>query len=139
MTASVDVFPDATLVTRAWLLTQSDLAALVGTRIWTKSPKTPVFPYLTLQRIGGVPPVPARIDGVHLQVAAWGAESEDEAASLVARTARAALHRMRNYRHATAVVTGVADTLGLSWQPDTVRTPPTPRFIFGVVVYAHIP
>jgi len=46
---------------------------------------------------------------------------------------------MAGYRHATAVVTGVDDTLGVTWQPDTIRTPPTPRFILGVVVHAHVP
>lgn len=131
----VDVLPDVPKLARAWLLTQTALTSLVGTRISTRSPATIVYPHVTLQRIGGIPSVLQRLDSARLQVDCW-ADTEGTA-SIVARTCRAALHAMEGYTTATAVCTGVEDDLGLSWLPDTTRTPPTPRFLFGVLVYAH--
>lgn len=139
----VDVLPDAPELAIAWLRTQADLTDLVDQRISTRSGSTITYPYLTLQRIGGIPVVPQRLDVARIQVSAW-ADTED-IASQVARTARAALHRMEGYTTAEAVCTAVEDDLGLAWQPDTarsgdgIRTPPTPRFIFGVSLYLHIP
>lgn len=131
---NVDAFPDSVAVVRAALVDSSELGAITE-RVSTAVPARPVFPHLTIHRIGGVPAVPVRLDSAHIQVSAWGT-SEAEA-SLLARTARAVLHRLRNASYAGAVITGVDDTLGLSWQPDAVRTPPTPRFVFGVMVHLH--
>ena len=131
----VDVLPDVPRLTRAWLLTQTDLTSLVGQRISTRSPGTIVYPYVTLQRIGGVPSVRQRLDVARIQVDCW-AETEGTA-SRVARVARACLHLMEGYTTADAVVTGVDDDLGLSWLPDTTRHDPIPRFIFGVAISAH--
>lgn len=133
--STVDVLPDAPKLAREWLLTQTDLTSLVGTRISTRSPATTIYPYLTLQRIGGVPVVAERLDVARIQVDCW-AETEGTA-SRVARVARAALHRMEGYTNAEAACTAVEDDLGLSWQPDTTRTPPTPRFLFGLALYVH--
>lgn len=134
MTA-VDVLPDVPKLTRAWLLTQTALTSLVSTRISTRSPSTIVYPYVTLQRIGGIPTVSQRLDSARLQVDCW-ADTEGTA-SRVARVCRAALHAMEGYTTADAAVVGIEDDLGLSWLPDTTRTPPTPRFVFGVVIHAH--
>lgn len=131
----IDVLPDVPKLTRDWLLTQSALTSLVGTRISTRSPSTVVYPYVTLQRIGGVPPIRQRLDSARIQVDCW-ADTEGSA-SRVARVARAALHLMEGYTTADAACVGVDDDLGLSWLPDTTRTPPTPRFLFGVVIRAH--
>lgn len=131
----VDVLPDVPKLTRAWLLTQTALTSLVGQRVSTRSPSTIVYPYVTLQRIGGIPSVHQRLDSARLQVDCW-AETEGTA-SRVARVCRAALHAMEGYTTAEAVCTGVEDDLGLTWLPDTTRHDPTPRFIFGVVIYAH--
>ena len=132
----VDVLPDVPKLTRAWLLTQTDLTSLVGQRVTTRSPGPPiVYPYVTLQRIGGIPSIRQRLDTARIQVDCW-AETEGTA-SRVARVARACLHLMEGYTTAEAVVTAVEDDLGLSWLPDTTRKPETPRFIFGVAISAH--
>lgn len=134
MTA-VDVLPDVPKLARGWLLTQVELTSLVGQRVSTRSPGTIVYPYVTLQRIGGLPTISYRLDSARIQVDCW-AETEGTA-SRVARVARAALHRMEGYTTGEATVTGVEDDLGMTWLPDTVRHPPTPRFLFGVVIHAH--
>lgn len=131
----VDVLPDIPKLARAWLMTQTDLTSLVGQRISTRSPATIAYPYVTLQRIGGVPSVCQRVDVARIQADCW-AETEGTA-SRVARVARACLHLMEGYTTSDAAVTAVEDDLGLLWLPDTERTPPTPRFTFGVAISAH--
>lgn len=131
----VDVLPDIPKLTREWLLTQTELTSLVGTRVSTRSPSNVVYPYVTLQRIGGIPAERHRLDSARLQIDCWG--NTEGSASRVARVCRAALYAMEGYTTEDAAVLGVEDDLGLLWLPDTTRTPPTPRFIFGVVIHAH--
>ncbi len=95
----------------------------------TDLPTAPTYPLLTVNRIGGIP-VDRVLDVARLQVDAWGASRAS--AGDYARSARAALLAMPD---SVPRVTAVLDDLGLSWQPDTVVTPPRPRFLFGVAVY----
>lgn len=140
---TVDVLPDAERIARQWLAGHALMSALVDGRVSTDSPANPTYPYLTVARIGGIPAVRFRLDTARVQVAGWGANRSS--ASRVARTARSVLHELEGEVVAyaedgeavRAVVTAVTDDLGLGWQPDTIRTPPTPRFIFGVAIYAH--
>jgi len=129
------VLPDAVKATIDWLASDSALVELVAGRISTSSPAAPTYPYLTVQRIGGVPIRSSSIDRASIQISAWG--SDEDEASLVARTALAALVRMKNYRTAAAVAAVIGIELGLGWVPDTVRNPPAPRFIFSVAVLVH--
>lgn len=134
---SVDILPDAELVAIDWLRGQVEVVALADDRVSNTSPSAGVGggAYLTVERIGGVPAVRRRLDRARLQVGAW-ASSRAEASTL-ARTARAALHRMEGHTGAGATVGAVRDDLGLAWLPDTVRTPPTPRYVFSVTVALH--
>ena len=132
---SVDVLPDVAKFARGYLLAQPELTSLVGQRVSTRSLATVVYPYVTLQRIGGVPSVRRRLDSARIQVDCWA--DTDGTASRVARVTRALLHRMEGYADALAVCTAVDDDLGIQWLPDVARTPPTPRFLFGVVIHAH--
>lgn len=134
---SVDILPDAELITIDYLLAQPSMTATVGSRVATSSPSNPVYPYLVVERIGGVPLIAARLDNARLQVSAWGATRKS--AHDTAQLARSLLHRMRNYQHPAGVVAGVEDDLGLAWLPDTARTPATPRFVFAVRVGARVP
>lgn len=49
----VDLIPDAEVAVRAWLLTQTDVTDIYSTRIATRLPEEPVFPFLTLFSAGG--------------------------------------------------------------------------------------
>lgn len=131
---TVDVLPDVPRLTRAYLLEQTELTSLVGQRVSTRTKG--VFPEVVLQRIGGIPSVRQRLDSARTQVDCYG-NTEGEA-SRVARVTRALLHRMPRYVSEVAVCTGVDDDLGLAWLPDTARTPEAARFIFGVVIHAHL-
>lgn len=132
---TVDVLPDVPRLARTWLLSQSTLTSLVGQRVSTRSPAEVVYPYVTLQRIGGVPSVRQRLDSARIQVDCWA--DTQGTASRVARVTRALLHGMAGFGASAAVCTGVDDDLGLQWLPDTARTPATPRFIFGVIIHAR--
>lgn len=139
--STVDVLPDVVAITRIWLLSRPALTDLVGIRISTRTAAAPAYPYLTLQRIGGIPAVRRRLDTARIQIDAWG--SDEASASLVARTARAELHRMEGYRHRDGVITAVDDVLGVAWAPFTPSgaqgSTPKPRFTFDVEISAHIP
>jgi hypothetical protein len=127
------VLADAELVVTTYLRNQPDVFALVGTQVSTELPASPVFPLLRVSRIGGTPAVPRRLDAAHLQIEAWA--TTKATARNVAATAHAALWAAGNATNNGAVITGVDDTLGLSWLPDPVTG--RPRYIFGVAVYIH--
>lgn len=135
MTQLLDVPPDAVVATREYLLGVDEVVDLLDDRLTTKSPSgEPVYPYATLQQFGDVFTA-RRLYTVSLQFSVWGATRGE--ASLVGRTLLAALLAIRNHVTDEAVITGADEELGLGWEPDTKRNPPTPRFVFGVAVTVH--
>lgn len=125
-----------------------DLEALVSevlreelpSRVYSSIPADPVYPLMTVKRIGGLPAVAPRLDRSRLQIDVWG-NNKSEARDL-ADSARVKVHQMegQTYRVADgdvvdAVVTAVEDILGLTWLPDEATA--RDRYIFGVDVYAH--
>jgi hypothetical protein len=135
VTEALVVLPDAEKVIRDYLLSVAQVTALIGQRVYTVSQSGPQYPYVTIQRFGGIPTSRLRIDSASIQVDCWGNNQAE--ASLVARTVRAALHAAKSYVHQAGVITGVDDELGLSWQPDTTYATPKARFVFGVAVHLH--
>jgi hypothetical protein len=127
------LLPDVELLATIYLRTVGEITTLVGSRVGTSLPAEPQFPYLVVRRYGGLPPVPGHLDAARLQVDAWGRTKQE--ARYLAATAQAALHAMPQATHTGAVVTGVDDDLGLTWQPDPETD--TPRYIVGLAVYAH--
>lgn len=108
---------------------------VAGGRAYGKVPAEPTFPLLLVQRVGGIPAVPRRLDAARIQVSSYGstkAEARD-----TAELARRVLHQSEatTFAELQAFVTGVDDELGLQWLPDpeTMRD----RYIFVVTVYAR--
>jgi hypothetical protein len=104
-----------------------------GTRVYSSIPKSPTWPLITLQRIGGLPVDKHRVDRASLQIAVWGntkAEAHD-----IAQEARVAILRMEGTTPNGAVIAGVTDTLGMTWQPDNVTE--RDRYIFGMTLTLH--
>lgn len=105
-------------------------------------PPNPTYPAIVVARIGGIPRERHRLDHPNLQFDVWGntkAEAHD-----VAQVSRRALHaaegqvwRDETTHVAYAVLTGVEDALGLSWQFDTVSN--QPRYTFAVYFTVHVP
>jgi hypothetical protein len=130
---SLRLLPVAELLAVTYLRGVAEVTALVAGRVGTAVPAGPTFPYLVVRRFGGIPPVRGHLDAARLQVDAWGRTKTE--ARYRAATAQAALLAMPQAAHAGAVMTGVADDLGLTWQPDPEDA--QPRYLFGVVTYGH--
>jgi hypothetical protein len=129
----LQLLPDAELLATTYLRTVPEITTLVGSRVGTTLPAEPQFPYLVVRRYGGLPPVRGHLDQARLQVDAWGRTKQE--ARYLAATAQAALHAMPQATHSGAVVTGVDDDLGLTWQPDPDTD--TPRYLVGLALYVH--
>jgi hypothetical protein len=126
--------PDVELIATSFLRTHigvTDHNADVSTEL----PNPIRLPYITLQRVGGVPVESVWVDEAHVQVSCWGATKE-QAFSLAA-SCRAALFDMQGHRDDAGYVSGVEDLTGLMWMPDTSEDPTLSRYVFGLAVYTH--
>lgn len=96
-------------------------------------PANPVYPLVIVKRIGGVPAEKHHTDNPSLQVEAWGTDKAE--AHDLAQASRAAIHEAegQSFNDLSAFITGVEDTLGLSWSPDPVSN--RARYLFGVGMY----
>lgn len=59
--------PDAEIIFRQFLISQTDVTALVGTRVATRLPRDAEMPFITIQRAGGILVRPS--SQVHIQSA----------------------------------------------------------------------
>lgn len=129
------LLPDTEALLVEYLLSHASVAALVGTRVRTELPAEPIFPCLTLTLISGSEIVRQHFDESLIQVTAWAERKQD--ASLLIRTARAALHEAPDVDHDRGVVTGVRNLVAPRWFPDDSVAPPLPRYLFDAGVFVH--
>ena len=130
----VDTFPDIEAIVAYELRTQ------LSARVYSSIPENPTFPLIIVKRIGGIPSDRIRLDSASLQIEIWG-NSKSEAFDLAA-SARKTVFGLEPKVCTTgagypvnAIVTGVSDSLGLTWLPDPVTD--KDRYIFGLLVFAH--
>jgi hypothetical protein len=128
------VLPDVELIATAYLRSHPAIEAL-GAGVSTELPSPIALPYVTLQRIGGIPVEGIWLDEAHLSISCWGTDKAN--AYTLAATARAALLDMTGHRDDAGYVTAVTDLSGLVWVPDTSADPTLPRYVFGLAVYTH--
>lgn len=131
------VLPDVEALTVAYLRSHAGLAAVLnGARIATNvTDSVATAGALIVNRVGGTPRASNWLDRADLDVNAWGTSRDH--ASILARTAVAALLDMKQHVSVRGVVTGVDVLLGPSWLPDDSRTPAIPRYLASVAVYTH--
>lgn len=113
------------------------LAAL-NYKVGAELPKTPIYPCVVIKRIGGTPAEVHHLDYASIQVEVWG-NSKTDAAGLV-YPLRTAIHELEGASiegSIKAFITGVVDTLGVTWTPDPVTD--RARYMFGVGVYLTVP
>ncbi len=125
--------PDAERLVAGYLRARPAVTALVGARVSTELPATPVFPAVTLTRVGGLPGVAGYLDRPRIELSCWAATKA--AAHALARIVEDAMLAIVG-AHAIGTVTGIIeDGLGLQWNPD----PDTdqPRYQFLVELYTH--
>jgi hypothetical protein len=135
--AKVDALPDAEALVSYELRTQ------LSARVYSSIPRTPVFPFILVKRIGGIPTVRERLDRANIQLEVWGTSGTSKSTIRdLADSARVKLHAMEGKVMTTGAgypvngtCTGVTDTLGLAWLPDPVTD--ADRYIFAVYVYLH--
>lgn len=127
------VLPDAERLVGSYLRGHADVVALAGTRVTTELPATPVYPAVTLTRVGGVPSIANYLDVARLEFSCWAATKA--AALALARTVEAAMLTLPG-THALGVVTGVVQVgEGFRWNPDEETD--VPRYSFVVECYLH--
>ena len=129
----VRALPDAELVLTGYLRGHPDVAALVGTRVYTQLPTSPTFPLVQVRRFGGVPVIDGHLDRASVQIDVWAASKQQ--ARDTAATVQAALIAMPSGPLAGAVVTRVRTETGLSWQPENEGA--RPRYVLAVEVTLH--
>jgi hypothetical protein len=132
------LLPDTERLVRSYLVQVSELTTLVGTNISTEQPGNVASAWITFARFGGpaLGSLPEAMDVARFQFDAWA--TDKATANTIARTLRAALRASTNYRLATVgTLGGCSIVTDLAWQPDTSRTPPTPRYVLTVDVYAR--
>lgn len=130
---------DALVVVRA-ALRASPVLADVASRVVLTSPRDTTAPWLRLTRIGGAeadPMVPG-FEAAFLDLAAFvpaTTQNASAAAHDLLRRALGALRAALGFETEGGFITRVETTSGPAWEPDTSRTPPTPRFVSTVAVY----
>jgi len=135
---SLYLLPDTERLVRAYLVQVAELTALVGTNISTEQPGNLASAWITFTRLGGpaLASLPEAMDIARFQFDAWA--TDKATANSIARTLRAALRSSTNYTLATVgTLGGCSIVTDLAWQPDTSRTPPTPRYVLTVDIYAR--
>lgn len=108
----------------------------LGTRVYSSIPRTPTFPLVTVQRIGGIAAVREYMDTANIQIDVWS-ENKSQGRDIAAR-ARVVLLSLAGTTVTSPVsawISAVEDTLGLSWQPDQLTG--RDRYIFGVLIYGR--
>jgi hypothetical protein len=127
--SAYDAFPDVEAVSAAVLRD----AGVCGGRVYSSIPARPEYPLATVKRTGGGSAEKHRLDAARIEVAVWAGNKAD--ARDAADAARLALHSAEGSIIAGVFVTGVADTDGLTWAPDSQTG--RDRYTFTVTVYAH--
>lgn len=127
---------DAERLLVAWLKAQPEVAALVAGRVATELPPSPTWPFLRLERLGGLP-LPLgqaiHVDRARVQLEAWGTTKAQ--AHTLAATVQAVLHERLPGRHELGTVTAVRPDLGLVWSPDPENG--RARYVLAVLVFTH--
>jgi len=118
-----------------YLRLRTELMALIAAdHIVTEIPTSPTYPYVVVQEGGGTGIWPA-IDEPALQVDTVGGSKA--ACSLIARTVRACIWAIANDIVPAGVLSSGHEEMAPAYIPDTVPTPPLPRFTARYSVLLH--
>ena len=131
----VYVQPDPVLAMLQYLRLRLELTALLPAASFvTEIPTTPTYPYVVVQLAGGSGIWPA-LDNPVMQVDAVGGSKV--ACSLIARTVRACIWAIANDIVPAGVLSSGHEEMAPAYIPDTVPTPPLPRFTARYSVILH--
>lgn len=143
------LLPDVEALTITYLRGQTAITALVGTRIYSRIPRNPAWPLITVTIVAGTERIAHHLDEITIQVDAWGYIDTDPGAPpnsdhtvqthLIARTARAVLMRMPLTKHSRGIVSHVRTVRPAQPLPDTTYSPARPRYSLDMAVTVHPP
>lgn len=131
MTTAVDLMPDAEAAIGTILRD-------AGIRSYSSIPNKPTYPLVKVARVGGTPITRMRLDAAEIQLDVY-ADTKSAARALAARARQliwAAEGTTVSISSGNAWVSGVEDSLGLSWLPDPSNVPIN-RYVFSVRVFLH--
>ena len=140
---TVIVMPDVVEMAVAFLNGRTDITNAVGNRISSSSPKDTSKPWIRINRVGGTRSLsaPVRLARADLQVDAFAPPAPstqtfngDVGAMQLALLVEAHLFDAIGFATDDGAVAYVTEATGPRSQPDTSRTPPTPRAVFVVAV-----
>lgn len=124
-----------------YLLTSTDLQALVSSRIYPELPPSVVYPLLTARVLSSRTGAPRWLEAVTLEVAGWSHRDLTGARKLarnVCETGVAVLYKAVNKSVSDCLICGPVATVGPRSVPDTIAEGVTnPRFIAEVTLTYH--
>ena len=131
----VYVQPDATLAVIQYLRLRTELTALLpAASIVTEIPTSPTYPYVVVQLAGGSGIWPA-LDEPAMQIDAVGGAKA--LCGQIARTIRACIWAIANDTVSAGVLSSGWDQMPPAYIPDTIPTPPLPRYTARYSVICH--
>lgn len=126
------VLPDIEAAVIRYMVSRSEVSAIFGAHVGSQLASA--RPAAIVERWGGVPlhPDPFKFDQGSIQISAYAVTKAT--ARLGAETMRAVLAEWRYVQSDPAVcISGV--TFGpLHWMPDTISSPPEPRYLFDTTI-----
>lgn len=132
----LNVLPDDELALIQYLRGLTAVTALITAgNIITELPPTPVYPYVLLQRAGGMTSYPSATDEPAIQVDTLAADRHT--AKVLMLTVRAAILAIANDTVAAGILSSAYEEVGPAWLPDTVSIPPVPRYVARFRVLLH--
>jgi hypothetical protein len=127
--------PDDELALIQYLRGVTEVTALIpAARITTELPPTPTYPVVLIQRMAGLT-LTWGIDEPALQVDVVGGTKHQ--CKALTQTVRSAILAIANDTVAEAVLVSAEEETGPAWLPDTIPTPPLPRYTFRVRLLLH--
>lgn len=127
--------PDDELALIQYLRGVPEVTALVpGARITTDLPPSPVYPVVLVQRMAGQT-LTWGVDEPALQVDVVGGAKDE--CKVLTQTVRAAILAIANDVVDEATLVSAYEEMGPTWLPDTVPTPPLPRYTIRFRVLLH--
>ena len=131
----VYVQPDATLAVIQYLRLRTELTALLpAASIVTEIPTSPTYPYVVVQLAGGSGIWPA-LDEPAMQIDVVGGTKA--LCGQIARTIRACIWAIANDTVSAGVLSSGWDQMPPAYIPDTIPTPPLPRYTARYSVICH--
>lgn len=128
--------PDDELALLQYLKGVPELLALIpAANIRTELPSKPTYPMILIARAGGDAHDRGSIDEPAIQTDVEGGDKRT--CKRIAQTVRAAILAIANDIVDEGVLVSASEEVGLTWLPDTIPTPPIPRYTMRHRILLH--